>query len=294
MTTVIDPLPGSPESRDEASKPFSFHERGPGAPPGDGRSLWDTRGEPPIEDPFLHPAAPRAKARTPWLAVVAITSTALLFATTVTGAWLWHSGFLAAPTAPESQPSAPDVPDFPPPRAHAPTAVVPSPPLAPAPAADAAPRQTKVSQVGKITVVDLGVESRRTLSEDLAEQRLQAQSAGQTLVLMTTRFGIKEFRDVDASLPDPLLQAALANVRLVRVDIAYYDDELEKLGIPTNAVPWFILFAPDLTPRDGIDGGEWDDDIPRNIAPVLGPFVKGTYKTRRHQWKPPPSKGVQL
>ncbi len=32
---------------------------------------------------------------------------------------------------------------------------------------------------------------------------------------------------------------------------------------------------------------EWDDDIPRNIAPVLGNFVRGRYTKRREQWRGP-------
>ena len=42
---------------------------------------------------------------------------------------------------------------------------------------------------------------------------------------------------------------------------------------------------------DGINGGEWDDDIAINIAPVLGPFVRGTYAKRRSPWKKLPRPG---
>ena len=55
-----------------------------------------------------------------------------------------------------------------------------------------------------------------------------------------------------------------------------------------------IVVPLDLFPQDAIDGGEWDADVPENIAPVLGAFVRGTYKTRREPWKPPRSKGVTL
>jgi hypothetical protein len=39
---------------------------------------------------------------------------------------------------------------------------------------------------------------------------------------------------------------------------------------------------------DLIDGGEWDADVPENIAPVLGAFVRGTYSNRRHARAPAP------
>ena len=40
--------------------------------------------------------------------------------------------------------------------------------------------------------------------------------------------------------------------------------------------------------------GEWDDDIPVNIAPVLGPFVRGNLTKRREPWHPPPGSGIAL
>ena len=90
------------------------------------------------------------------------------------------------------------------------------------------------------------------------------------------------------------MQRALARVRLVRLDTAEFDVDLAELRVPHEAIPGFFLLAPDLTPRDGVDGGEWGDDVAANIAPVLGPFVRGTYEKRKQPWHALPPSGVSL
>lgn len=290
---MSDPTFGHSEPKDHG-KPFSW-SAAPGdvsqAPPRDVGSLWDTRGQPPIHDPFLRAPAPPPK-RSPWLAIVAVTSTLLFLGTAALAVWLWLRPVSTPVVSGPSDPPAPADADPDP----APPRLAPRPTASGAPSAvpDGVPRQTKVARLGKLEIVDLGIDSQTSLKELLGEQRTAAKSAGQTLLLMTTQFDTPLFRDVDRSLPDPLLQSALTDVRLVRVDVRFFEVELDEMGVPTDSFPWFVLLGPDLAPRDGINGGEWDDDVPRNIAPVLGPFVRGTYKQRREMWKPPPSKGVQL
>lgn len=156
-----------------------------------------------------------------------------------------------------------------------------------------APRHTKVKRQGEITLVDVGASTTR-LADELAKQRADAASAGDTLVVMTTRGDCTPCRGVDRSLADPLLQEALRKVRLVRVDVQVFGEDLEELRVPQDGVPYFYLPAPDLTPRDAVHGGEWDDDVPVNIAPVLRAFVRGTYTKRRHPWTALPPTGITL
>lgn len=156
-----------------------------------------------------------------------------------------------------------------------------------------APRHTKVKRDGEITVVDVGA-STSSIGEELAKQRAEAASQGETLLVMTTAGRCDPCRGVDQSLADPRLQAALAKVRLVRVDVEVFPDDLDELKIPHAAIPGFFLLSPDLTPRDGVDGGEWDDDIAANIAPVLGPFLRGKYASRRRPWRALPPSGTTL
>lgn len=176
----------------------------------------------------------------------------------------------------------------------------PAPSPAPGPAeapakilGEGVPKTTQSKREGAIGVIDVGI-SVTSLSEELAKQRAEAAKMGETLLLMTTASRCDPCRGVDRALADPLLQTALARIRLVRVDVEVFHEDLELLKVPHEAIPGFFLLSPDLTPRDGINGGEWDADIAPNIAPVLGAFVRGRYGARKKAWAPLPGSGMRL
>lgn len=194
-----------------------------------------------------------------------------------------------------------------PPLAVPPAPVLPSPdptgPQAKAPAqgpqqtdvqpGGSVPKSTTTKHHGAITVVDVGV-SVSSLSDEFTRQRIAAAESGETVLVMTMREGCDPCRGVENSLLDARMQGALAKVRLVRVDIDVFKEDLDQLKVPRQRFPGFFLLSPDNTPKDGIDGGEWDEDIAVNIAPVLGPFVRGKYTSRRQDWRPLPGSGVAL
>ncbi len=200
----------------------------------------------------------------------------------------WTRAYRADPaSAPVAAPPPPPPSRPPPPRRRAA-----APPVLPTPQL-AAPPRTRVDRVGRITVVDVG-RSTAQLSDELARQRAEAATASQTMVVMVTMGRCDPCRGVDRAIEDRLMQTALAQVRLVRVDGEVFSDDLEALHIPGARVPGFFLLALDLSPRDGIDGGEWDADVAANIAPVLGAFVRGKYTERRERWRPVPGSGMSL
>jgi len=155
------------------------------------------------------------------------------------------------------------------------------------------PQRTTLRHIGGLTVVDVGMEV-RTLGEELARQRAAAFGLGEKLLVMTTRDTCERCRGVDRALSHPLLQTALRGVRLVRVDSDVFREDLDELKISYEQTPGFFLPSLDLTPQDGIYGGEWDEDVPESIAPVLGAFVRGKHGSRRQPWKPLPGSGVRL
>jgi hypothetical protein len=162
----------------------------------------------------------------------------------------------------------------------------------PAPAAPSVPDKTKSFAVGRIEVVDVGLTAAE-LRATLVAQLAAAKTRGQKLLLMLTGAECEPCRGVDASLGDALMQKELAGVRLVRVDLRVFGEELGRLGMPTNVYPAFFLLSDDGMPVDAIHGGEWGEDVAANIAPVLGPFVRRSYTKRRHAW-PATTRGIQL
>lgn len=147
-----------------------------------------------------------------------------------------------------------------------------------------------VTVVGRIELVDVGSQV-KSLTSALEQQRAAAIRHHQKVVLWLVAPDCQPCNGVAASLPDPLLQEALAGVRLVRLDVREFGEELTHLGVPvaredgTVVVPAFVLLDESHRALDYVHGGEWDADIPRNIAPVLREFVRGAYKQRRHPWR---------
>jgi hypothetical protein len=141
-----------------------------------------------------------------------------------------------------------------------------------------------LTTVGAISLVDLAPED-GLLTKQLAAELETADQAQKQLVLWTVRRDCKPCDGVAAALPDRRMQRALSGVRLVRVDVRDFSVELQRLRVPIQSVPGFSLLGPENRVRDYLHGGEWDEDIPKNIAPVLREFVGGRYIRRRHPWR---------
>jgi hypothetical protein len=139
---------------------------------------------------------------------------------------------------------------------------------------------TEVTAIGAITVADIGGD----FEAELGKQHRAADAAAETLVLWVVVRDCKPCDGVAAALPNALTQKALGKVRFARVDRDEFQIELDRLGIPTEKIPGFALLDTRDHVRDFIHGGEWDADIAANIAPVLGKFVHGGYRQRRHPW----------
>jgi hypothetical protein len=145
---------------------------------------------------------------------------------------------------------------------------------------------TRSTSIGKLTLVDPGTDV-KSLVTLILSQRALADAEQQKLVLWVTAVDCAPCNGVSVALGTRRLQEALSGVRLLRVDAADFRAELLKLGIPVEVMPGFALIDPAGAPADYVNGGEWDADIPENIAPVLGAFVRGTYRTRRNPWSGP-------
>jgi len=200
------------------------------------------------------------------------------------------AGFAALMLLPSSSPTASAPPPMTPP------VVVPAPTFTPPPAPTAAKRGAPsagqssrqggviVTRVGKIDLVDIAGDV-SSLGQELDRQRAEAKKDGKTLLLWVVVPDCLPCNGVAASLPDPRMQTALGHARVVRVDARELGPELSFLGIPVSKVPGFALLGDSNRPVDYVNGGEWDDDIARNIAPVLEKFVQRRFSKRREPWR---------
>ncbi len=142
------------------------------------------------------------------------------------------------------------------------------------------------AQVGKIAIVE-GNASGDALRRLLLSELASSAKVGEKVVLWTVTSECEPCAAVGRALPDARMQRALAGVRLVRVDAVTQGVELQRLGVPIESVPGFTLLDAQARPLDYIHGGEWGDDIPANIAPILDKFLRRTLTVRRYRWTRP-------
>jgi hypothetical protein len=154
---------------------------------------------------------------------------------------------------------------------------VPAPTLSPAGTVHAAP-----ATIGGIRITALDPDANDTFRQQLAAEFTRARAAKQTVLVMTDAKWCSVCREFEASLTDPRMQQALANVAIVRVDIEDFDAELKSVGMLETTLPWFYKVDAALRPVDAISAGEWDDNVPENMAPVFKSFLAGTLRARRN------------
>jgi hypothetical protein len=153
--------------------------------------------------------------------------------------------------------------------------------------------RTQITRFGGVTLVDPGPRAAR-LTELIAAEQSKAKSEGQKLVVWLTAPDCRPCTGVSVALTSPLVQSALSGVRLLRLDAREYRIELTERGLTPEVLPGFALLGAGGQPVDYVNGGEWDADIPENIAPVLRKFIQGTYKNRRNAWTGVPTPGDAL
>jgi len=145
---------------------------------------------------------------------------------------------------------------------------------------------TRATRFGEVTLVDPGPAS-ATLETLLRDERGRADAEHQTLLVWISSPEFPSCNGVSVAMRDRRLQKALGPVRILRLNVNDYYVELAHRGLPVKVLPGFALMSPEGRPLDYVNGGEWDADIPENIAPVLGNFIHGRYARRRNPWHGP-------
>lgn len=150
----------------------------------------------------------------------------------------------------------------------------------------AIPRETITRSYGPVWLIDLGVTSLR-LQDSLRIQRTLARRNRERLMLMVSR-GAQGRGDAFVSLLGKIsLQSRVGPLRIVRVDIGAFEQELALLRVPMQVAPAFFLLDEHSIPRDGIHYREWTDpEDGVEVGTVLARFLAGRYTRRRYEWAP--------
>ena len=137
---------------------------------------------------------------------------------------------------------------------------------------------------GRIHVVVLHPSAAHSLRAQLGDEVRAGKTSGESVLVETIGPSCAACVEIARAMPDPALQTALADVRVVHVDVAEFDVEASALHLTTPGLPWFYLVDSHGDPRDGISADEWDDNDAEDIAPVLEAFTQGKLKARRLPW----------
>jgi hypothetical protein len=143
---------------------------------------------------------------------------------------------------------------------------------------------TSSRHLGQIPVNDLG-DNVSSLSVTLEEQAYLAFAKGRTPVVWLVASDCRRCERVAQALRHARLQRALAHTLLIRVNASQFAAELQDLQLPVRDLPGFALLSREGTPIDFMHAGEWDDDAPQQIAPVLETFVEHLSVHRRFPWR---------
>jgi hypothetical protein len=164
----------------------------------------------------------------------------------------------------------------------------PSPTYAPPPTATTAPgpktgpSPSRSTTYGTVEVIDVDPDD-GSLRAQLGEVLADAADAKSPVLVQTTAKWCKPCQGFEKSLNDVRVQNALKGVVIVRVDIDEWErSELKDMDMDMGSVPWFFKLDAKLKRSDAISSGEWDDDIPENIAPVMRDYMAGRLAKRRH------------
>jgi hypothetical protein len=149
---------------------------------------------------------------------------------------------------------------------------------------DGSVEATWTRRLGHVLLTDVG-DGVNSLSVTLEEQASLTHAKGRVPVVWLVAPECRRCDDVAGALKHPRLQRALSRSVLIRVDASQFGAELVDLQVPINDLPGFVLLSREGTPIDYLHAGEWEEDVPLEIAPVLENFIEHEPLRRRFPWR---------
>jgi hypothetical protein len=143
-------------------------------------------------------------------------------------------------------------------------------------------KQSEVGQFGNAEVVDVGDDT-NNFADFLVREAQAAFEHEQRCLLVTTLPKCPSCAALGYALARTSLKYNLGKIRLIRSDLEEFEEELRALQVPLDRVPGFMLIDKTGKFVDFLDAREWNTNNPAEFGPILGSFVRGTYRhSRRH------------
>ncbi len=139
-------------------------------------------------------------------------------------------------------------------------------------ATDADSKPASSATQGSFTAVTLAPKD-GDLQALLAAEAAKARAKGQKPFVEVHAEWCGPCKELEASLGDPMMQDAFKGTYQIRLDSDAWGNQLMKAGISAGGIPAFFELNPQGKPTGRtINGGAWEENIPRNMAPPLKKF----------------------
>ena len=169
-----------------------------------------------------------------------------------------------------------------------------TPPTRPRPERRSSASATESGHFGNIELIDVG-DSTPDFSDFVAEQAKAAHDSNQHCLLMTMLPKCPSCAAIGYAVEKGLLGRDLGRIRLIRLDLDEFEQEVRRLHLPIDRVPGFVLVDATGSVVDFLDGGEWGANDPAEFAPIISAFVNGRLAQRRYLWtRLPQSRAIDL
>ena len=132
------------------------------------------------------------------------------------------------------------------------------------------PKQTFESPAPERFTIAALEKSKGAFEDQLAFHSEQALADGRKPFVYFSATWCPPCQVIKKTIDDPLMVDAFSGTYIIQVDIDDWEDEISESDFWVWSIPAFDEVDEFGRPTGyAIDGGEWEEDIPENIAPVL-------------------------
>ena len=131
---------------------------------------------------------------------------------------------------------------------------------------------TESGRYGSVELIDAGDDT-LDLSEFIDRQANLARQNNQRCLLVTMLPQCPSCAAFGYALAKTAFGPELGKIRVVRLDLGEFEDELKHLHLPIDRIPGFILLGHSGNIVDFLDAGEWNTNDPAEFIPIIEEFA---------------------
>jgi len=133
---------------------------------------------------------------------------------------------------------------------------------------------TEAGQFGPITLVDLGDETPNLREKMLQELELAA-AQKQRCLFVTVQPGCPTCSAFGYAMSTEALSREAGRLRVVRIDLAEFEAEIENLNLPIDRAPGLIRLNPSGEIEDFLEPQDWATGAFAEFGPTVSKFLSG-------------------